>query len=130
MAESVLHQQFAEVTELRVVVARRGPGEARAGSLEVVIRGVVAAAFIQKGLNFGFTATATGLDFGGGSPDDILTPTATPATAAKATTTIRIGSIFRGIFLTVNIPSYWHREACASRLATYGRSYVSLGLSL
>ena len=30
-------------------------------------------------------------------------PTATPATAAKATTTIRIGSIFRGIFLTVNI---------------------------
>src|SRR5690242_2783628 len=30
-------------------------------------------------------------------------PTATPATAAKATTTIRIGSIFRGTFLTVNI---------------------------
>jgi hypothetical protein len=30
-------------------------------------------------------------------------PTATPATAAKATTTIRIGSIVRGIFLTVDI---------------------------
>jgi hypothetical protein len=61
--------------------------------------------FFRRASISGFTATATGLDFGGGgSPDDILTPIATPATAAKATTTIRIGSIFRGIFLTVNIP--------------------------
>jgi hypothetical protein len=53
MAEPVLHQQFTKVTELRVVVTRRDPGEARAGSLEVALRGVVLLAYLQKSLNFG-----------------------------------------------------------------------------
>jgi hypothetical protein len=57
-------------------------------------------------------------------PNDALTPIA----PTKATSTIRRGKIFRGIFLAVDIPFLTGTvKLWLSGLATYGRSYVSLG---
>src|ERR1700751_642353 len=131
MAESVLHQQFTKVTELRVVVARRGPGEIRAGSLEVVIRGVVAAAFLQKSLNFrvyrdgyrlGFRRRITGRYL------DAYRDTCCGSQGHHYDQDRK--HLPRDLPDRGHILPHWHREACASRLPTYGRSYVSLGLSL
>src|SRR6201990_688208 len=131
MAESVLHQQFTKVTELRVVVARRDPGEARARFLEVALRGVVAVAFVQKSLNFGVDRDGYRPGFRRRITGRYLDAHRDPCYGSQGHHYDQDRKhLPRDFPDREHILPYWHREACASRLATYCRSYVSLDLSL